>query len=75
MNVQDRNGSSPLYMACCFNYIEIIKTLLNYGANINIMNNDKKTLLDIAYSNGRTEVAEILLDYGSNDNYSQPTNV
>ena len=43
-------------------YLEIIKVLLDNGADINVKNNEGKTVLHLASSSGRHEVVKVLLD-------------
>jgi len=70
INIQNKYGDSPLYNACIRKNIEIIKLLLQNGADINIINNyDGNTILhgiceEIDYYSNKEEnfkIFELLL--------------
>lgn len=50
INAQDRTGHTALMSATQFGHMEIIKILINHGADINIKNKLGKTALDYAYT-------------------------
>lgn len=80
VNHQNNFGNSALYIAChnaCHNSnhkenLEIIKLLLDNGANTNIKNNQGDTPLTLIcqYSNNSiiTEIINLLIKYGTNIN-------
>ena len=56
------NGLTPLYGACCWGYIEIVKLLLNdKRVDINKMMKNGTTPLWLACSKGHLEIVELLL--------------
>jgi ankyrin repeat protein len=56
--------TSPLHEAARENHIQIVRLLLDQGANPLLSNGDGKTPLDLALENGHAEVAELLRDAG-----------
>lgn len=70
VNKADDFGNTPL-IALCYNAFflllnsedafEIVKTLINHGADVNLKNNDNKTALDYAAEVGNKEIVDILL--------------
>lgn len=70
VNKADDFGNTPL-IALCYNAFflllnsedafEIVKTLINHGADVNLKNNDNKTALDYAAEAGNKEIVDILL--------------
>ena len=71
-----RAGQTGLYIASSRGYAEIVRTLLDRGANLNARYDDWDeegedvlwTPLHVASRNGRLEVASVLLEYGANVN-------
>ncbi|MBR4607135.1 MAG: ankyrin repeat domain-containing protein [Lachnospiraceae bacterium] len=61
INSLDRNGLSPLMLAAEHGYAEICILLIEYGANINITNNNNQTALDIAIKNKNNDIIDIIL--------------
>ena len=55
-------GGTPLGRACNGGYIDVVKVLLQYGADINCTMNGK-TALEIATRKGHTEIVELLSRY------------
>lgn len=62
INFQDENGKTPLIMAVIKGNKDIVRALVNIGADLNIKDNDNKTALDYAESNNFEEIKKILLD-------------
>lgn len=58
----------PIHVASKHNNINIIKLLLDNGANINAINHWKTTPLMYAYVYGHLEVIRFLLKHGANMN-------
>ncbi|KAF2882274.1 hypothetical protein ILUMI_23894 [Ignelater luminosus] len=77
LTILDYNNKTPLHYAIHYNHIELLKILLNYGANINTSNenhlqrvlcskdSDGGTILHWAADKGCTETIKLLLDYGA----------
>ncbi|HBL98999.1 TPA: hypothetical protein DDZ86_05150 [Candidatus Dependentiae bacterium] len=68
INAQNSYGKTPLYQACSKNYKDIVKLLLENGANPNIPNKDKETPLYWACAKGYLEIVKLLLEKGANPN-------
>ena len=49
-NVVDKNGFTPLHIACEWNFVEIAELLINAGADINAKDSEGQTPLDKALS-------------------------
>ena len=47
---------------------EVLKTIINYGADVNAMNNDNRTALMISCENGNIDALNELLNAGGNPN-------
>lgn len=62
-------NETALMAAVKLNRIEIVKSLLEHGADVNIegyvQSGKKYSAIDIAISQGYTEITEILLEYGA----------
>lgn len=57
-------GNTALTYACAGGFVDIVKVLLNEGANIEDHNENGHTPLMEAASAGHVEVARVLLDHG-----------
>ena len=67
-NINERDpfgGSSPLISASLFGQTDIVKVLLDEGADVNFQNNDGSTALHVAAFFCRPEIVKILLDKGA----------
>jgi len=60
INKKNRFGNTPLHLATEFDYTEIVKCLVNGGANPAIKNNDQMDALKFAEKLGRRDILEIL---------------
>lgn len=58
---ENNSNTSPLMMAVTLNNIQIVKLLLNYGANPNLILENGATALMIAIKNHNIEIVQILL--------------
>ena len=67
---KDKNLSNDtrLHMAVFFDRADMVKSLLKYGAEINIVNALGDTALDDAVILGRHEIAQLLLTNGAPPN-------
>ena len=54
------DGYTCLHWASRKGDLEIVKTLLNNGANLNVLNNKKESLLDVAKANNHEDVCDYL---------------
>ena len=61
-------GMTALLYAAREGHLETVRTLVEGGAGINIVNGDKYTPLVIAITNGHLDVARYLVDHGADPN-------
>jgi hypothetical protein len=59
------NGMTPLMHAVCDDSVDVVRTLLDSGADVNAKRNDGFTALALAAFFGRTNIVELLLDRGA----------
>lgn len=64
----NENSSTALHIACQQGNIEIVKLLLDFGANVFSINELKTTPLNIACSKGNLEIVRLLLIHGDTAN-------
>ena len=65
---QDILYTTPLELACIYNKFDIVKLLIEKGANINILNNIGQTVLFTACLNNNFQIVNILIKKGININ-------
>eukprot|EP00731_Ephydatia_muelleri_P032845 Em0024g389a len=63
--VTDKDECSPLYMASQEGNLDVVKTLIQAGANINQVTKDNETPLFAASEKGHHDVVQSLLGAGS----------
>ena len=68
---EDAYGT-PLHRACCQGNLELVRMLLDRGAEINSENNSHDTPLCFAVGEGRLDVVSYLLDRGADPNKGAP---
>ena len=68
VNLQDRDGCSPLYIAVAYGHIEIAKILLTHKAQIDLVHKSGYSPLWIAVENNHGEIVQLLLDNGAQAN-------
>jgi hypothetical protein len=61
-------GSSPMITAALFGKTEVVKVLIDAGADINLINNDGSTALHTAAFFGRVEIVQELIRSGADTN-------
>lgn len=66
LNLPDNAGNSPLQIAALEGFADIVKFLLEKGADVDTRNIDKETPLIDAVENGHLEVVKLLLEHGAN---------
>ena len=59
-------GQTPLMAAAAKGYIEIMKLLISFGADVNFRNNNGETALIWAAHNGHSEAVNILIENDAN---------
>jgi len=68
VNQRNKGGATSLHIACREGNFEIVKTLIDNGANVNITDNEGWTPLMRASLSGNQEIVEILLKNGAKAN-------
>jgi tetratricopeptide (TPR) repeat protein len=72
INKPDNNQASPLYYSLGYVgqpiNLEIVRLLLEFGANVNQPMDDGDTPIHMAYYRGNKEAIQLLLEYGANIN-------
>uniref|UniRef100_A0A8C6LN22 Ankyrin 1 n=1 Tax=Nothobranchius furzeri TaxID=105023 RepID=A0A8C6LN22_NOTFU len=63
--VPQQKGFSPLYMAAQENHLEVVKFLLENGANQSLPTEDGFTPLAVALQQGHENVVALLINYGT----------
>ena len=66
LNVPDNAGNTPLQIAALEGFLDIVRFLLEKGAEVDTRNIDKESPLIDAVENGHLEVVKLLLEYGAN---------
>ncbi len=66
LNVPDNAGNSPLQIAALEGFVDVVRFLLEKGAEVDTRNIDKETPLIDAVENGHWEVVKLLLEFGAN---------
>ncbi|KAF2068481.1 hypothetical protein CYY_010191 [Polysphondylium violaceum] len=65
VNTKDDGGWSPLLSAASSSFVHMVALLLQNSADPNSMNDSKRTALHYASSKGRTDIVDLLLNYGA----------
>lgn len=68
LNITDHQGTTPLITSIIKGYTNLIKLLINKGANVNQENHKKMTPLMYALFLGNFEVCALLIEHGANLN-------
>ncbi|KAL5263784.1 hypothetical protein ACHWQZ_G005000 [Mnemiopsis leidyi] len=66
INVPDASGMSPLMRACAMSRQDIVKTLLECGADVNFGNSANRTSAMLACLSGNLEVIKTLVEHKAN---------
>lgn len=68
VNIKNRNGIPPVYVACDYGNFDAVKMLVEHGANVNAVTNDGNSALLICCVENRYEIAKYLLEHKANPN-------
>ncbi|KAJ7637979.1 ankyrin repeat-containing domain protein [Mycena polygramma] len=63
-----RHAPSPLYLCSMISYVEVVRILLEHGADVNTVGGAYGTALQGASTHGFVEVVRILLEHGADVN-------
>ena len=61
----NENYQSPLTVACQNGYLDVVEFFLDDGLDINHLDNDNKTPLFYAHTNGHHELVNLLISKGA----------
>ena len=61
MNAKDMMGGTPLHQAAIYGDKEAVELLIANGADVNVMNDDGETSLDLTFE---TEIADLIRKHG-----------
>jgi ankyrin repeat protein len=64
-NVDSWDYFTPLHVASSYGYLEVVRTLVEQGADMTAQDNRKKTPLHAAAGEGRVDVARFLVEHGA----------
>ena len=64
LNVQDREGNTPLLIACRYGNEKVVRYLIKSGADITLKNNKGETAMDIAVERGFSDAVELMMEQG-----------
>lgn len=64
----DNEGFAPLHYACRKGTREIVRMLIEYGADVNVTSNEGITPLQLAVTTGSKEIIKMLVDAGADVN-------
>ncbi|KAJ5073981.1 cyclin-dependent kinase inhibitor 2c-related [Anaeramoeba ignava] len=65
VNLRDKMGNTALHTACLCGSLEVVKLLLDYGADFSILNSKGEAPLDLALFTNSNEIKKYLLDKNS----------
>ena len=55
-----QNGSTPLCVAACYGHLDVVRALLNAGADKTIADNDGKKPIDYARKHNKDAIVALL---------------
>lgn len=73
INATNSEGSSPLMIACSYGDIDLVKLLLEKGAQLNFLSDSGQTPLLAAVSSGNLELVKFLIEKGAGKNLGNST--
>ena len=63
LEIKDVEQNAPLHIACMYNRLDVLKLLLDKGADVTARNKDDMTCLDVAIEWNSLEVAKTLVKH------------
>ena len=63
LEIKDVEQNTPLHIACMYNRLDVLKLLLDKGADVAARNKDDMTCLDVAIEWNSIEVAKTLVKH------------
>ena len=63
LEIKDVDQNTPLHIACMYNRLDVLKLLLDKGAEVSARNKDDMTCLDVAIEWDSLEVAKTLVKH------------
>ena len=69
LNSKDQSGKTPLHFASQYGHFDMVKILIERGAEVNVENNNGETPLHYASAYGQENVAEFLISNGAELEY------
>ena len=61
---QDNNGMTALMTSCIMGNLNIVRMIVNMGANLNLVDNNNKTAIDYARENNQLEIVNFFNTLG-----------
>ena len=74
INVGDNEGNMPLHTAVKEEKLDIVKSVLEYGCDVNSRNNNRETALHLAAKRQKLNIMHTLLMEGANPNLQDSQN-
>lgn len=68
---ENREDTRPLYCASRWGWTDVVKVLLDHGADVNLIGGSMGTALQAAALGGRLEIVQLLLSHGAKDSINQ----
>lgn len=75
VNFYDSDGLTPLMRACKDSKIENIESLINNGADLEMLDGDSHSALWHAYNADRDDVCKLLIKSGANPSLKYPVSI
>ncbi|KAJ8760677.1 hypothetical protein K2173_017667 [Erythroxylum novogranatense] len=72
---QDKQGNTVLHIAASRNQIKLVRLLIDCKVNLNVINLEGRTALDISQDEIRTEIMDMLIGEGAKNAYVLPTKI
>jgi ankyrin repeat protein len=65
VNARQTNYFTPAHISAANGYLEIVRLLLERGADIHAMNRDGETPYQVSLAYGKREIADLLRNHGA----------